>query len=74
MEQLTPEQQKQQLEFEKMLDINQSVEFTKRQLIFIINVLTKVQLVHADWKQANPIIEIIEPLIKIEPPTEEIIK
>ncbi len=67
MDQLTEQQKQDKLAFEKSLDEIHTVDFKKRELLFIVQVLTKIQFVYGDFLNAQPIIQKLEPLVVIEP-------
>ena len=73
MDKLTEQQQADKLAFEKSLDEVHTLEFTKRQLLFIATVLTKIEFVYGDFLQADPIIRKLEPIVSAEPPKSEVI-
>ena len=73
MAELNPDQQAAKEALDKKMAEVFKLEFSGKDLMFILTVLTKIQFVYGDFLNAQPIIEKIEPLFK-EEVTDSIVK
>lgn len=66
-------------QMEEELNKIHAVEFSKRELVAIFNILTQISMKYADSLVLNPIVKKLEPIvtqssnIKMTPPSDEII-
>ena len=67
MEKLTTEELKEKAEFEKQLDELHTVEFKKRELIFIFNILASSPMKYGDFELAQPVVEKLKPIVLAKP-------
>ena len=65
-QELTPEQLKRKMQFEESLKEEHQVTFTKKELLIIFNLMTRMDFKYGDFVNIQPIVAKIEPIVAVE--------
>lgn len=65
-EQLTPDQIKRKMAFEASLNEEHQMTFTKKELLIIFNLMTRMDFKYGDFMNIKPIVDKIEPIVAVE--------